>query len=397
MTPDVAIAVSPRPWAQELQRFAHDHGGANVRAMVVNSRQALDEHYQVLVIDDVASFLTPKLVADVHRAGRRLLGVHDVLEPTGAQRLRELGVDDVVSTATDAATMLRHVDALVLAGHADLDRELAVLSNDHVATARFDPPPRQTGATGRLTVVGGPSGGGGITETALAVATGVVGRGDTTVLVDLDEVAPSIANRLGLPLHPNVRSLVDVVQHGSGLLRDAVQTGPGGLRVVAGARGGTDAAAIRPGEMVDALDELCGVAAHVVVDVGHRLEELAGFGVVGRYARARAAVGRADQLVVVTGGSPVGMVRVLDWIADARVLTRAPLHVVVNRLAGGRFHRGELHTELVRSVEPRSLTFVPEDRRVADAAWDGVLATRGPAAKAWSSLVGHVTATVVAA
>lgn len=389
MTPDVAIVVSPRPWAEGLHRFVADHGGAHVRARVLDGREALDEHYDVLVVDDITSFLTPRLVAEVHRRERWILGIHDVMEPAGADHLRRLGVDDVLSTSATPEDLLRHIDALVLSGRADLDRELAVLSSKTTGTARFDPvaPSLSGRAPGVVTVVGGPPGGGGITETAIMLAATVATTGRRTALLDLDEVAPAIANRLGLPIHPNLRTLVDVVQRGAGELRDAVQRGPAGVVVVAGARGGTDAAAIRPGEVVDSVDELARTADHVIVDVGHRLEDLAGFGTVGRYARARALLERADGIVAVAGGSPVAMARLLDWVADVRVLTRAPIDVVVNRLVGGRFQRAELQQELERSFSPRSVTFVPEDRRIADAAWDGVLAQRGPAVKAWTGMV----------
>lgn len=398
MTPDVAIVHSTRSWAQSLHRFVADHGGARVRARIVDGRQALDEHYDVLVIDDVTSFLTPRLVADLHRAGRRLLGVHDLLEPAGADRLRELGVDDVLASNASPEQFVARIDALVLAGRADLDQELAVLSSDAAATARFDPT-ATAAATGRpagkVVAVGGPPGGGGVTETALAVAIGLAADGMRTVLIDLDEVAPAVATRLGLALHPNLRTAVDVVQHGAGTLVDAIQRGPSGLLLVGGARHAVDAGTIRPGEVVDVIDDFARTADCVILDVGHRLEDLGGFGTIGRYARARAAIERADTLVGVTAGSPVGVARLLDWVADVRVINAAPMHIVLNRLTGGKFQRAELADEINRTFAPPSLTFVPEDQHVADAAWDGRPVGRGAAAKAWAPLAGQLLSRTV--
>lgn len=392
MTPDVAIVHSTRGWAQLLHRFVADHGGARVRARIVDGRQALDEHYDVLVIDDVTSFLTPRLVADLHRAGRRLLGVYDLIEPTGADRLRELGVDDVVASNASPEQFVARIDALVLAGRADLDQELAVLSSGTAATARFEPATAAATSrpAGTVIAVGGPPGGGGITETALALALTCAAGAQRTVLIDLDEVAPAVATRLGLGLHPNLRTAVDVVEHAAGTLVDAIQRGPQGLLLVGGARHAVGAAVIRPGEVVDVIDDFARTADVVVLDVGHRLEDLGGFGAVGRYARARAAIQRADTLVGVAAGSPVGVARLLDWVADVRVLNPAAMHIVLNRLTGGRFQRAELEEEVHRTFTPSSLTFVPEDKNVADAAWDGRPLGRGPAAKAWAPLAEHV-------
>lgn len=392
MTPEVAIAVSPRDWAERLHRFVADHGGARVRARVLDSREALDEAYDVLVVDDLTSFLTARLVGELHQRGRRILGIYDPIEPAGADRLEALGVDDVAAANEDDERLVRRIDALALAAGADLDRELTALASE---------PPRRDGGEatddaaptvrrGAVVAVGAPPGGAGATEVAVELAHALVDAGVRTCLVDIDEVAPSLAPRLGLTLHPNIRTAVDVVQHRSGSLVDALQAVDHGPAVVVGAPTGRDAIDLRPGEVVDVLDELSERFQVVLVDVGHRFEELGGFGRTGRYGRARAVLGRADLVVGVAAASPVGVTRFLDWLADARACSSAPVHVVANRLHGGAFHAGELEQEIRRTYSPPSFHVLPEDRRVAPATWDGVRVPRGPFRKAIAGLARDV-------
>jgi hypothetical protein len=65
-------------------------------------------------------------------------------------------------------------------------------------------------------------------------------------------------------------------------------------------------------------------------------------------------------------------------IADIRALTQAPVHVVVNRMPPEPFMRAEWAGELERTFTPASLSFLPYDRRVGAAAWNGRLPDRGP-------------------
>ncbi|MEX0657860.1 MAG: hypothetical protein WD080_01885, partial [Egibacteraceae bacterium] len=75
--PEIALAASPRDWAQRLHRHLADHGGARVRATVLHPHDALAETYAVLVVDDTTSFLSHRLLDELRRTGRRVLGVYD--------------------------------------------------------------------------------------------------------------------------------------------------------------------------------------------------------------------------------------------------------------------------------------------------------------------------------
>lgn len=375
MTAEIAIVVSPRDWAEDLHRFVADHGGARVRARVLDGREALAERYHVLVAEDLTSFLTPRLVGELHRAGRRLLGVYDPVEPWGRERLDELGADQTVPSNAGPEAMLEAIDLLAAGAVLGLDATAPPVVGDAAALPR---------RRGRITAVGGPAGGPGATEVALALAGAAARRRQRAVLVDLDDAAPSVAQRVGLPLHPNIRTAIDVVQHWRGQLTDTVMPVDGaGFGALVGLPSPRDWSDVRPGEAVDVLHELGAVNDHVIVNVGHRIEELGGSQTgSGRYALSRAALAAADAILAVATAAPVGVVRLLDWIAEVRAIAVAPLHVAFNRAPTARFKRAEIEDELRRSYSPPSITFLPADRRVEAAAWAGRVVAGGPFVRA---------------
>lgn len=384
--PDVAIVVSPRGWAERLHRFIADHGGARVRARVLDAREAVDHPYAVLVVEDLTSFLTARLVADVHERGRRILGVFDPAEPWGRRRLEELDVD---GTLPADASPERFVQAIQgLATGIDLERELATLVDEQMHVAEED----ETGR-GTVTTVGGPSGGPGVTELAIATAVSLQERDGSTVLVDADGNAPSVAQRLGLRLHPNVRTAIDAVEHRTGTLDGSLQPLPrGGPAVLAGLVDRRDVPHLRPAELVSVLDGLAARHRHLVVDVGCRLDGPTGPG--GGEPVGPAVLARADRIIGVGAPTPVGVARLLAWAAEVRVLAPAtPISLVVNRAPRARFNRGELAVEIRRTVGVSVLAFVPADRRVEQAAWDGTTVGPGPFTRAVTGVVDGLAAT----
>ena len=62
--PELALAASARGWPDQLHRFLLDHGGGRVLARVMGPEQAAHDAYEVLLIDDVCSFLTPRWCSD---------------------------------------------------------------------------------------------------------------------------------------------------------------------------------------------------------------------------------------------------------------------------------------------------------------------------------------------
>jgi MinD-like ATPase involved in chromosome partitioning or flagellar assembly len=357
--PTVALVFSPEQWVEDLHRHLAHHGGARVRQIVVEPAVALDEAYDALVVSDRWPALTLGFVGAVHDRGRRVLGVFDPDEPAGRDHLLALGVD--VTIASDSA-MAEFVN--VLSGlHSGTPQGSEPVAASRRATVDRDP------ADGVLAVVSGPRGSG-VTEVALGLAGALAARPTPVVLVDAHETAPGVAGRLGLGLEPNVRSAIDACAHGLGTLDDAIvglaAPAPRALGVVAGFPSPVAAAQVTPRDVLDVAHILRRGDRSVVVDTDESS------------STARALLGVATAVVGVATASPVGVVRALEWVAELeRTAPGVPLHLAVNRAPSSRYRQAQIRTEILRTVAPASLTWIPHDRAVDAAAWDGAPVARG--------------------
>jgi MinD-like ATPase involved in chromosome partitioning or flagellar assembly len=387
---DIAIGVSHRAWAQELFRHVADHGGAVVRTRVLLEEDALESSYAVLVLDDTASVLGPRLVAELHRRDRRVIAVHAAGDHGARETLARLGVDAAVP---DSATPEELVDVIVRLApdsgvvedtFAEIARELGHELPTGGEPFREEPAPRPE--RGLITAVLAVSGGAGATETALALAVALRRRGERTVLVDADEVAPSLAQRVALPLVPNLRNAVDALERGVGSLQEALVALPqrdGGFDLLCGLANARDWPGLRPDSVAEVAGELARTHGQVLVNAGSRSEDVVAPGGLARYGITRSMLLAADQLVLVGSATPIGVARTLDWLADHANLARSkPLHVALNQAPAGVFKRGELEREVLRSFMPSSLHLLPSDKRVDEAVWNGHTVTSGPFAKA---------------
>lgn len=372
----VAIVVSPRDWAERLHRFLADHGGARVRARVLDARDALADGHEVLVAEDLTSFLSPRLVGELHALGRRVLGVYDPAEPPGEERLVALGVDATIRADAAPTDLVRAI--VELAGPiARAEREDP--DGSDLAGPAPDPPseadPEGDRVVGDVVAVAGPRGGAGATEVAVHLAGAFARRGERVPLVDADLETPAVAQRLGLDLHPNLRTAVDAVEHRLGTLDSCILRHPSRLAVVGGLPTPTMWAELRPREVVGAVRSLAQRTRRVIVDVGSGIEDLPTAIGPHRYAVARALVADADTLVAVCAATPLGVSRLVRWVAEARRLApAAPILVAVNRTPSGRFRRAEIEEEICRTIDVPSIGFLPSDPRVERAAWAGDLA-----------------------
>ncbi|MCB1247312.1 MAG: hypothetical protein KDB69_08605, partial [Acidimicrobiia bacterium] len=212
--PDIALAASARDWGDRLHRFVLDHGGATVRARPLSHEHALSVSVDVLFIDDVCSFLTPKLVADLRSAGVAVVGVFDSSDGTDAKRhLLEAGITDVIES------------------NATPSEFIALCSSEAPREPTSDRIP-EVFERGLRVGVTGPAGGVGVTEIACGLASALADEG-ATVLVDADLVWPNVGQRLGLEVHPNLMSAIDISLHDPGRLASATQP-VDRMRVVAG-------------------------------------------------------------------------------------------------------------------------------------------------------------------
>jgi MinD-like ATPase involved in chromosome partitioning or flagellar assembly len=360
--PEVALAFTPDPWVEQVHRHLTDHGGARVRSVVVEPAVALEETYDVLVAGHRWPALTRALVADVHARGRAVVGIYDREEPASRRHLLALGVDTIIESDASLDSIVRAIGA-------------STGAREDVPGAAPSAEPR----AGRLVAIGGPPGTG-RTEVAVHCAM-VLARTSTVALVDADDVAPAVAQRLHIPIEPNLRTAIDAVEHGQGSLDACVrQDRRFDMAVLNGVSHPAAWSQTRPGEVLRVVDALAQADdALVVADGAGMLDDVGTATGRGRYATARALVTDADALVAVCDASPHGVTRLLAWAAQARALAAdTPLVVCVNRVPGGAFRRGELFEEIAAHLDPVDMVFAPYDARVADASWRGVTVGRGP-------------------
>ncbi|HUF84037.1 MAG TPA: hypothetical protein VMQ81_05525 [Acidimicrobiia bacterium] len=384
--PEVALVFSPEGWVEDVHRHLADHGGARVRQVVMDPALALEEEYGTLIVSHRWPGLTRAFVDSIHRARRRVLGVFDPSEPTGREHLLGMGVDRVIESE---APMSAFLDALLAL--APVDPVAPVTDDDLRRIVDLPESGPSELSSGSVVVVAGPPGGG-ATEISIALAQ-AASACEEVVLVDADDVLPAVAQRLALPIEPNLRTAIDAVEYGMGRLSEALASAPGStFRVLCGLPNVAAWSQVRPGEVLDVLDALADGPTTVIVNVASRVEDL----VVGvgrtRYGITRAVLARATALIGIGLGTPVGVTRLLGWVADVRALADAPIHLVVNGSPADGFRRAEIADEIQRTYPPAGLWFVPHDDKVPAAAWGGGLVTSGAFTRAVSAVAAATVA-----
>lgn len=376
--PLVAMAATPREWGQTLHRHLADHGGARLRATVLHPDDALAEDYDVLVADDATSFLTHRLVNELSRRGRAVLGVFDPDDPDGKERLRDLGVADVVERDAGPAEILERLTSLA----AELPTARATATSE----APLPSPPQRSQRTGRLIAVTGVSGGVGTSEAAIALADLAGTLRAPAALLDADDRWATLAQRLGCGLYPNVVAGVDALarEHPdpTALLQPALA---GRVGLLPGAR--RDAAEVA-GEDLAELAEMAAESCEVaVVDAATADRHPAPPAGPGARPGPGPVLAQADDVVLVADASPAGAGRALDWLAANRVVAPSRLRVLFNRSDAEPFRRRELNAEIGRLVGIAGAWHAPTDPRVGRAAWDGAGVAAGPYRRAVATLL----------
>lgn len=397
----VGIVYGSRDWRKALQLHVRNHVRGTRILVVRDERMAIEEPLDVLIVDDETSFLTGDLVELLRAKGVRLIGVHDPTDGgTGLARLNHVGIDvtlDARSTPDEIVVAIERLGDR-------LDDDFARLA------AQFDGPASGS-ETGSTVVVGGPPTSG-KTEIAIGMA-GLLASHNRTLVVDAADTYPSIARRLQLALHPHLLSAFDEVRTAplmatagglplsASLARPAAGNDRPGLPfdVVCGLANPTDWQVVRGEDLSALLRRAAGPWRYVVCDTGPHLEDLVA---LDRWPLSRTATTHADRVIGVCGPTPDGMLRFLDWLVDVAALSPVAIDVVVNRAPGAQSQRAEFEDQLHENAGARvaSVTFVPEDDRVARAAWDGHDVRRSKFLKALrplaSALLASPTAVLVA-
>lgn len=347
MTPDIALAASTRDWPDRLHRHLLDHGGGRVVTRVMGPEQAVERLFDVLLIDDVCSFLTPHLISSIKSRGSAVIGVYSPVDGSDAKRrLLECGISDVLETGAPPEEFLEKVAATVAL---------------RVPPSEEEPDTRAGWSMGFM----GSTDGVGATEVAVGLARDLA-RTTDVALIDADPVWPSVAQRLDLPLHPNIRTALDVVLHGSGDLSAATQI-VHGMTVVGGVADGGSATPPNHVEVAMLLDSLGSSHRILVVDLG------------AADRASRGLIRGLDALALIGTGDPVGVTRLIrtgEWLVEVVEVDRIVL--VVNRVPRGRYFQSEVRRELAGSFGSIPIVLLPEDNRVGPSVWEGRPVGRGP-------------------
>jgi hypothetical protein len=397
----VGVVASTRAWRNELQTYVRNHV-SGVRLIVLREPRALvDEEFDVVVIDDVATLLTKLSIKRLRQRGVGIVGVYDPDEPAdvGQRLLRDLGVDVTLAATASAEEMLRQIGTLGPA--AALQDEVRKYLDSLEPASPSTPAPALGAAQLSLLAVAGVSAEPAGCEVATTIATVLAQRGERVIVVDVNEVAPTLARYLAYALEPNLLSALDALRHGSGVGADPLAVRSPGASgsvpwdaIVGLANPAADWAQLRDADLVALLEELGSRWDRVVAVVGPHLEELEGLG-PERFGATRATVAAADAVVGVAPATRLGVLAWLDWAADVEdLLGPRPLCAVLHRLPRSPFKQAELAAALRANVAPELLAgvfFLPEDPRVEDAAWQAAPLLRGPFVKA----VGEIVAALV--
>ncbi len=265
------------------------------------------------------------------------------------------------------------------------------------STAETDPTTSVAGwdaavrsARGRVVAVWGPTGAPGRSTVALNLAaelaepTRVAGRG--ALLVDVDTYGGTVAQMLGLlDESPGVAAAARAASNGrldAAALAALTPALDGGLRVLTGISRADRWPQVPASGLEVVWQTARALASWTVVDCGFNLErdEVLSYDTraPGRNEATLGALAEADSVVVVGGGDPIGLQRLVRGLGalDEAVGTVPSRHVVVNRVrasASGPRPGEAIAQALQRYAGVADIHLVPEDRASVDGA---VLAAR---------------------
>ncbi|WP_110181972.1 AAA family ATPase [Nocardioides solisilvae] len=373
----VLVLASGAPWESAALGHLADASGVVVlkRCVDVDDLMATAATGQadVAVVALEAPGLDASAVAHLRRHGVRPVAV--VADPGRddvAARLARLDVHVRV-----AAAEVGHLPAAVLRAEDLGDTRSRSVAEDPSGGPALGPvaPPSAGGAPPgrRVVAVWGPPGAPGRTTLATAVAAELARRGRSTLLVDADPHAASVAQHLGvLDQVSGVLSAARLAQAGTlpTRLPSACRAVAPHLEVMTGLPRADRWVEVRPGALAEVVEE-ARAWRDVVLDTGADLAVEALAGQAGqRNAMTLEALEAADELLVVGAADPVGLSRLARGLVEVReVVGTTPVRVVVNRM---RSSLGWSEADVAGMVQGfarvAGLHFLPDDRAGADRA-----------------------------
>ncbi|MCA0146275.1 chromosome partitioning protein [Blastococcus sp. LR1] len=384
MALQVFTAVTGAGWESELVGALDrdDHGVTVVRRCVDVSEllaAAATGTGQAALLSAELRRLDGEAVARLHAAGVAVVGLVEPGDELAAQRLRQLGVAQVLPADADPEVIAAALRDAV-AGAPDAGRDVADPRAALPVPAEPELPPAPRGGRGRVVAVWGPTGAPGRTTVAVGLADETARLGVDTLLVDADVYGGVVAQVLGLlDESPGLAGAARLAGTGTldsaALARLAWSVHPG-LRVLTGPARADRWPELRPSAVSVVLEEARRLADLTVVDCAFSVEddEELSFDTAAprRNGATLAVLEQADTVLCVSGADPVALqrcVRALDQLRE--VLPDVEPVLVVNQLRRGPVPgdpQEEVSAALDRFTGRRPHFFLPADRRATDAA-----------------------------
>ena len=391
MDVQIVLGVTSREWGGQLADWIADHS----ESMTVRDRYALEAadalelDYDCLVLDLQASMLTRQLVTRLHSSGRVVVGVEDPSQPLTGGEVEALGIAATVPADAEPRVFAERIMAAVRARPprrefeqivADLGTDLADVADVADGSSNGSAAPR-----GSVTVVTGAAGGVGATELVVELAATLRRRDQAVVLVDADMVAPSLAQRLFVPVtemrKSNLLTAIDAVHRGSGSLDASIAETAAGCGLVCGLEQPGGWESVAADEVTGVVAELATRFGHTIVHTAAPIEQLPS----GRHQVGRRMLELADQVLVVVDANPVGLHRLTRWMWLASSLLEPEIvDVVCNR--SDPQTRPDLEREILRTLMRATIDHLPEDSRVRSGAWALELVAPGSFTRAVAAL-----------
>ena len=414
MTASIRLGViaTRAGWGPELRTFLRDHASGVVVEQLMSPTQlprpgqrALD----VLIVDDQMPMLKAAHIAAAHDRGTHVIGLWDETAGRGRDYLRDLGVDEALPASTPPGELLRAVLRIgpVNAGTGPSD-DTAGWDRHRAAPQRsagWTRPP-QPSRRATITAFAKVSGGAGQSEALAAVGQRLERRGTRVLVVEAGGGA-TLASRLHRSPEYGLSWCLERVAGGHRAIPDGLSPGRedgtkplGAFDVICGTTSPAGPPPVNAAHLGQLLDQASLLYDHILLETGPLATPPAVAG-GDRFAVARVVLARADQAVVFAAADRCAVSALVDWrsvvvhdleleVASVAVFGRAPTR---------RFERAHLVDAVERNTGTAgfdAIHFLPEDRRVARARWDGEMVTSGRWAHAVAALaaaVGNVHST----
>ncbi|MGO1172701.1 MAG: nucleotide-binding protein [Actinomycetaceae bacterium] len=336
----------------------------------------------------------PRTRRDIHRrsaedSGKVTPEGADQGAPEGCDQATPTGSSQPTSTERDSdgagtEAVISEVPWWLSSGAgagADVLQDATTSTPEELVDSPFVPSevPVESEEPGRVVVVWGTRGAPGRTTIAVNLAAEAAAGGMSTVLVDADTEAPSLAQVLGLTDDiSSIAAVTRMAMHGrldAAAARSALAPVADDLSAVTGLTRPDRWRELEDVSLESVWEVLREVARVVVVDVGAGAEENDGgdFG-PARHQATLSALAAADEVVVVGAADPVGMRRLVLTLTEARergLAEQAGRTVVVNRVrraAAGPDPALAVREALFRYAGTEDAVLVPHDAATADAA-----------------------------